>query len=137
MTDNNQLNYSLDKNEIRIDYTILTPRFTVTNNDSLNDGIIHLNEHGYAIFSDVMHQDEINNNKELLWNFLENIPGRHIQRNDPTTWSNNWQEENNNNNKIYLPLIIFLGLVTVDLVLSMIVALVNLILCGIFVLIGI
>jgi ectoine hydroxylase-related dioxygenase (phytanoyl-CoA dioxygenase family) len=90
MTDNNQLNYSLDKNQIRIDYTTLTPRFTVTNTDSINNGITYLNEHGYAIFSDIMHEDEININKELLWNFLENIPGRHIQRNDPTTWSNNW-----------------------------------------------
>jgi hypothetical protein len=118
MTDNNQVNYSLDKNDIRIDYTTLTTRFPVTNIDSINDGITYLNEHGYAIFSDVMHQDEININKELLWNFLENIPGRHIQRHDPTTWSNNWQENNiNTNNKIYFSLIMFLGLVIIDLVL--------------------
>ncbi|CAF0808379.1 unnamed protein product [Rotaria sp. Silwood1] len=65
MSDNNLINYCLDKNHIRIDYTTLTPRFSVTNNDSLNDGITHLNEH-------------------------ENIPGRHIQRHDSTTWSNNW-----------------------------------------------
>jgi hypothetical protein len=90
MADNHQLTYSFDKNEIRIDYTTLTPRFSVTDNDSLDNGIGYLNEHGYAIFSDVMLQDEIDINKELLWNFLENIPGYHIQRNDPTTWSKNW-----------------------------------------------
>jgi hypothetical protein len=90
MTNNDQLNYSLDKNEIRIDYTTLSPRFSVTNNDSINDGITYLNEHGYAVFSDVMPEDEINFNKELLWKFLETIPGHHIQRNDPTTWSKNW-----------------------------------------------
>lgn len=90
MSNNNPMNYCLDKNELRIDYTTITPRFSITNNDTLNDGINYLNEHGYAIFSDVMPQDEINTNKDLLWNFLENIPGRHIRRNDPTTWSNNW-----------------------------------------------
>jgi hypothetical protein len=37
-----------------------------------------------------MSEDEINFNKELLWKFLENIPGHHIQRTDPTTWSKNW-----------------------------------------------
>ncbi|CAF3629932.1 unnamed protein product [Rotaria socialis] len=90
MSTHNQINYCLDKNQIRIDYTTLTPRFSVTNNESLNDGIVHLNEHGYAIFSDVMLQNEININKDLLWNFFENIPGYHIQRHDPTTWSKNW-----------------------------------------------
>ncbi len=90
MGDNDQSTYSFDKHQIRIDYTTLTPRFSVTNNDSLNDGITHLNEHGYAIFSDVMHEEEINVNKELLWRFLENIPGYRIQRHDPRTWSKNW-----------------------------------------------
>ena len=91
MADNNEINYSLDKNHLHIDYTTLTQRFSVTNNGSLIDGITHLNEHGYAIFSHIMSKDEVNMNKELLWNFLENIPGRHIQRSDSTTWSNkNW-----------------------------------------------
>jgi hypothetical protein len=40
MADNHQLTYSFDKNEIRIDYTTLTPRFSVTDNDSLDNGII-------------------------------------------------------------------------------------------------
>ncbi|CAF1020426.1 unnamed protein product [Rotaria sordida] len=78
MSDNNSINYCLDNNHIRIDYTTLTPRFSITNDDSLNDGTTHLNEHSYAICSDIMLQNEININKELLWNFLENIPGRHI-----------------------------------------------------------
>lgn len=83
-------NYSFDKNQVRIDYTTLTPRFSVTNNDNIANGIAHLNDHGYAIFSDVMNEDDINKNKELLWDFLENIPRSSIRRNDPTTWSNNW-----------------------------------------------
>jgi hypothetical protein len=90
MIDNNEVKYSLDRNDIYIDHTTLTPRYSVINNESLNDGMTHLNEHGYAIFSDIMLPDEININKELLWTFLENIPGRIIQRNNPTTWSNNW-----------------------------------------------
>ncbi|CAF0806442.1 unnamed protein product [Adineta ricciae] len=83
-------NYSLDKNQVRIDYTTLTSRFSVMHTNSLNEGVAHLNEHGYAIFSDIMLQDEINTNKDLLWKFLENIPGRQIRRNDPMTWSDNW-----------------------------------------------
>ncbi len=84
------ISYSFDMNGIRIDHTTLTPRYSVTNNESLTDGINYLNEHGYAVFSDVLSQDEINFNKELLWRFFENIPGRHYRRDDPSTWSNNW-----------------------------------------------
>jgi hypothetical protein len=73
-----------------IDYTTPTPRFSVTNNDTLNDGIAYLNEHGYAVISDVLNQDEINVNKNLLWKFLENCPNSTIRRDDPETWSNEW-----------------------------------------------
>jgi hypothetical protein len=73
-----------------IDYTTPTPRFSVTNDDTLNDGIAYLNEHGYAVISDVMNQDEINVNKDLLWKFIENVSEGTIQRDDPETWSNEW-----------------------------------------------
>jgi hypothetical protein len=82
--------YSFDNNGIRIDHTAITPRYSVTNDESLNAGVAYLNENGYAVFSDVLTEDEINFNKDLLWNFFENIPGRNIRRNDPSTWSNNW-----------------------------------------------
>ncbi|CAF4084424.1 unnamed protein product, partial [Adineta steineri] len=58
-----EIPYSYDKDGIRIDYTALTPRYSVTNNESLNEGISYLNDHGYAVFSDVLSQDEINFNK--------------------------------------------------------------------------
>ncbi|CAF1361531.1 unnamed protein product [Adineta steineri] len=85
-----EIPYSYDKDGIRIDYTALTPRYSVTNNESLNEGISYLNDHGYAVFSDVLSQDEINFNKDLLWKFLENIPDFNIRRDDPSTWSNRW-----------------------------------------------
>ncbi|CAF1076364.1 unnamed protein product [Rotaria sordida] len=82
--------YSSDKNSIRIDHTTLTPRYSITNEESLNEGINYLNEHGYAVFSDVLSQDEININKDLLWKFFETIPGCNIRRDDPSTWSTYW-----------------------------------------------
>jgi sugar lactone lactonase YvrE len=74
----------------QIDYTTSTPRFSVTNEDTLKEGVAYLNEHGYAVISDIMDQEEINVNKDLLWKFLENVPNTTIQRNDPETWSNQW-----------------------------------------------
>jgi hypothetical protein len=47
-------------------YTTATPRFSVTSDNILNDGINYLNEKGYAIISDVMNQDKMNVNKDLL-----------------------------------------------------------------------
>jgi len=90
MIADDQPNYSFDPNEIRIDYTTLTPRFSVVDNQSLDEGIRYLAEHGYAVFSDVMNQEEINHNKDLLWKFLENIPHTRIDRNNPSTWSKHW-----------------------------------------------
>jgi hypothetical protein len=82
--------FSYDSNGIRIDHTTVTPRYSVTNEESLNAGVQYLNENGYAVFSDVLTEDEVNFNKELLWQFFENIPGRNIRRDDPSTWSNSW-----------------------------------------------
>jgi hypothetical protein len=85
-----EITYGIDEKGVRIDHTTLTPRYSVTNNESLNDGINYLNEHGYAVFSDVLPEDEINFNKDLLWKFLETIPGCHFRRDDPSTWSDHW-----------------------------------------------
>ncbi|CAF0993225.1 unnamed protein product [Adineta ricciae] len=57
-----------------IDYTTASPRFSVTNKDTLQDGLDYLNENGYVVISD----------------FLENVSNGTIQRHDPQTWSNNW-----------------------------------------------
>jgi ABC-type Fe3+-citrate transport system substrate-binding protein len=73
-----------------IDYTRPTPRFSVRNDGTLNDGLAYLNEHGYVVISDIMNQDEININKDLLWKFLENVSNGTIRRDDPDTWSNQW-----------------------------------------------
>jgi hypothetical protein len=87
MTQSNQ--NSGDMNS-QIDYIIPAPRFSVTNDETLNAGLAYLNEHGYAVISDIMNQDEININKDLLWKFLENFPDSTIRRDDPETWSNQW-----------------------------------------------
>ena len=87
MSESNQMH---DKISSQIDYTTSTPRFSVTNDDTLKDGIAYLNENGYAVISDIMNQDEINVNKDLLWKYLENVSNNTIQRNDPETWSNEW-----------------------------------------------
>lgn len=87
MTESNKAS---DNISTSIDYTTPTPRFSVTNENTLKDGINYLNEHGYVVISDIMNQDEINFNKDLLWKFLENISNNTIQRNDPETWTNEW-----------------------------------------------
>ncbi|CAF3776424.1 unnamed protein product [Rotaria socialis] len=74
----------------QIDYTTTSPRFSVTNNKELDEGLAYLNEHGYVVISDVMSQDKVNMNKELLWKFIENVSNGTIKRDDPETWSNQW-----------------------------------------------
>jgi len=73
-----------------IDYTTPTPRFSLKNDETLDAGIAYLNEHGYAVISDVIDQDEININKNLLWKFIENMSNNKIRRGEPETWSNEW-----------------------------------------------
>jgi hypothetical protein len=73
-----------------IDYTTPTPRFSLKNDETFDAGIAYLNEHGYAVISDVIDQDEININKNLLWKFLENVSENKIRRGEPETWSNEW-----------------------------------------------
>ena len=81
-------------NEIhtQIDYTTPAPRFSVTNDDTLNDGLTYLTENGYTVISDIMNGDEIALNKDLLWKFLETVGNSSIRRDDPETWSNEWLE---------------------------------------------
>ncbi|CAF0719318.1 unnamed protein product [Adineta steineri] len=75
---------------MQIDYTTSSPRFSVTNDDALKDAIAYLDQHGYAVISDIMNQDEININKDLLWKFIENASNNTIDRKDPQTWSKEW-----------------------------------------------
>ncbi|CAF3060452.1 unnamed protein product [Rotaria sp. Silwood2] len=85
-----ELNKTSANISTQIDYTTPTPRFSVTNDNTLNDGLAYLMENGYVVISDIMNQDEITENKDLLWKFLENVGDGTIQRNDPDTWSNGW-----------------------------------------------
>ena len=80
---------SQDKNGFRIDDMTPSLRFSVHDQAKLNEGIAHLNEYGYAVFSDVMQLNEVEENKELLWQFLERIPSpyHNIRRDQPQTWN--------------------------------------------------
>lgn len=79
----------LDKNGLPIDDTTPSTRFSVHNQAALDAGIAHLNEYGYAVFSDVMELDKVEENKNLLWQFLESIPSPYnrIRRGRPNTWN--------------------------------------------------
>ena len=85
------MTYARDQKGIRIDLETPSPRFSVNDERSFDDGIAYLTTHGYAVFSDVMSEEEVAANKNLLWNFLENIGGQRIQRDRPDTWSNFWR----------------------------------------------
>lgn len=73
-----------------IDYTTPTPRFSAKDDQSLDAGLAYLNEHGYAVISDVLDSEEIALNKDLLWKFLEASSEKKIRRDNPETWSNEW-----------------------------------------------
>ncbi|CAF4422407.1 unnamed protein product [Rotaria sp. Silwood2] len=81
----------LDKNGLRIDDTSVSTRFSVRNQTTFNEGVEHLNQYGYAVFSDVMELDKVEENKNLLWQFLETLPPpfNRIRRDRPSTW-NHW-----------------------------------------------
>jgi hypothetical protein len=87
----NQSNNDLDsKMDTQIDFTTPATRFSVKNDDELNNGVAYFKENGYAVFSNIMDQDEVNINKDLLWKFLESASSGLLQRDKPDTWSNPW-----------------------------------------------
>lgn len=96
-----------------IDYTATTPRFSLNNPQSFKDGIDYLNEHGYAVISDVLNDDDINESKALLWKFIETTTDGSVQRDDPKTWSNNWYNTSMSKAKKFLMNDLFLGQVSV------------------------
>ncbi|CAF3438883.1 unnamed protein product [Rotaria sp. Silwood1] len=73
MTESNKTS---DNINTQIDYTTPTPRFSVTNDNTLKNGLAYMMENGYAVISDILNQDEIIENKNLLWKFLENGDGK-------------------------------------------------------------
>ncbi|CAF3741792.1 unnamed protein product [Rotaria sp. Silwood1] len=59
--------------------------------EEIQKGIEHLNEKGYAVFSNVLTPEEITNNIDLFWKHLENLPSPYqIKRNDAQTWDIAW-----------------------------------------------
>jgi len=89
----NQMNgYTFtEPEEIDVDYETNSPRFSVYNTEELQQGVEHLNEHGYAVFSNVLSNDEVKNSVDLLWKFFENLKAPyHIRRNNPQTWDKPW-----------------------------------------------
>ena len=83
-----EITYARDQKGLQIDLETPSPRFSVNDARSFDDGVAYLNANGYAVFSDVMAEAEIAENKNLLWNFLENVAGQRIRRDQPETWSN-------------------------------------------------
>jgi hypothetical protein len=82
---------TMKKSEVDVDYQVISPRFSVENIEELQQGIEHLKERGYAVFSDVLTNDEISNSKDLLWKYLETLKtSSPIRRDDPQTWDTNW-----------------------------------------------
>ncbi|CAF3528516.1 unnamed protein product [Rotaria sp. Silwood1] len=77
--------------DIPVDYDVISPRFSVHHIEELQQGIEHLNEHGYAVFSNILTNDEVNHSVDLLWKHLESLQHPyHIQRNNPKTWDESW-----------------------------------------------
>ncbi|CAF1044398.1 unnamed protein product [Adineta steineri] len=74
-----------------IDYEFNSPRFTVNDAEQIQQGIEHLNEHGYAVFSNVLSPNEITLNIDLLWEHFESLlPPYFIKRDDAKTWDDAW-----------------------------------------------
>jgi hypothetical protein len=77
--------------QVDVNYQVITPRFSVQNIEELEEGIEHFSKRGYAVFSDILTTDEINNSVDLLWKHLENLKKPcYIRRNDPKSWDMNW-----------------------------------------------
>jgi ectoine hydroxylase-related dioxygenase (phytanoyl-CoA dioxygenase family) len=64
------------------------PRFAVDD----PAGYAYLEEHGYAVFKDVASPDQLEEGRQLAWDFLEGMPSASIKRNDPSTWNDNWPD---------------------------------------------
>ncbi|CAF1074603.1 unnamed protein product [Didymodactylos carnosus] len=89
-TDATTTQQEIDKNGYEIDYSSPTPRFSVNSAISLQEGLEYLNENGYAVFSDVLTEEEVKTNKNLFWDFLEQAAHNQIDRDKHDTWDNHW-----------------------------------------------
>lgn len=55
---------------VAVDHQTDSPRFSAANSDEVRQGIDYMNEHGYAVFSDVLSKTEVTHSIELFWNHL-------------------------------------------------------------------
>jgi len=55
-------------------------------------GYKYLEEHGYVVFKNVLTPTEVEKGRSLAWDFLENMKGSSINRNDPNTWDKGWPD---------------------------------------------
>lgn len=77
--------------EVAVNYEETPPRFSVHNTEELQQGIEYLEEHGYAVFSDVHSADQVKESTDLLWKFLENLEEPYnIRRDNPQSWNKYW-----------------------------------------------
>ncbi len=83
--------HQMETSKVPVDYELITPRYSVQNIEELHQGIDHLNERGYAVFSDILTNNEINHSIDLFWKHLEGLKKPFcIRRDDPTTWDEDW-----------------------------------------------
>ena len=79
------------QDELIIEYNVDSQRFSITDQAEIVKGLKHLDDHGYAVFSDVLTKPEILKSIDLFWNFIETLPTkRPINRNDSATWATEW-----------------------------------------------
>ena len=79
-----------DRVGVKVDYRSGTTRFSCQDAESLAAALRHLDEHGYAVISDVMDEDEINTAKNLIWQHLEGLKSPYkIKRGQTNNW-NQW-----------------------------------------------
>ena len=80
----------VDSVGIRVDYRSGTRRFSCRDEQSLVDGLRHLDEHGYTVIADVLDDEEIDEAKNLIWQHLEGLKSPFkIKRGQVDSW-NQW-----------------------------------------------
>ncbi|CAF1473076.1 unnamed protein product [Adineta steineri] len=82
--------------EVNVNYEVIPPRFSVQDAEELQQGVEYLTEYGYAVFSNILTDDEVNNSVDLLWKHLENLKRPcYVRRNNPEAWDINWPGSTN------------------------------------------
>lgn len=83
-------NMDVDSGGIRVDYRSGTRRFSCRDEESLVDGLRHLDVHGYTVIADVLDDEEIDEAKNLIWQHLEGLKSPFkIKRGQVNSW-NQW-----------------------------------------------